>query len=116
MSVAVEPPAWLWIACTVAAAGFQTARNAMQRSLTDRLGTVGATHVRFLFGLPFGLLFAVALFAASLFLGQSVGVTLAASLAGRIGAGPVIALSGLTMLGLGLWFSGALRRRSLSQP
>lgn len=59
---------------------------------------------------------AVALFAASLFLGQSVGVTLAASLAGRIGAGPVIALSGLTMFAVGLWFSGALRRRSLSQP
>jgi drug/metabolite transporter (DMT)-like permease len=29
----------------------------MQRSLTARLGTVGATHVRFLFGLPFACLF-----------------------------------------------------------
>src|SRR5690606_14613047 len=38
----------------------QTARNAMQRSLTERVGTVGATHVRFLFGLPFGLLFLAA--------------------------------------------------------
>ncbi|GMV01236.1 MAG: EamA family transporter [Burkholderiaceae bacterium] len=57
MSLATHPPAWLWIACTVAAAGVQTARNAAQRSLTGRLGTVGATHVRFLFGLPFGLLF-----------------------------------------------------------
>ncbi|TXL66085.1 EamA family transporter [Zeimonas arvi] len=52
-----DPPAWLWIACTVAAAAVQTLRNAMQRSLTERVGTVGATHVRFLFGLPFGLLF-----------------------------------------------------------
>lgn len=50
-------PAWLWIVCTIAAAGMQTLRNAMQRSLTERVGTVGATHVRFLFGLPFGLLF-----------------------------------------------------------
>ena len=57
VSLATDPPAWLWIACTVAAAGVQTARNAAQRSLTGRLGTVGATHVRFLFGLPFGLLF-----------------------------------------------------------
>ena len=56
MSLAADPPAWLWVACTVAAAGVQTARNAAQRSLTGRLGTVGATHVRFLFGLPFGLL------------------------------------------------------------
>jgi len=53
----MDPPAWLWIACTIAAAGVQTLRNAMQRSLTERVGTVGATHVRFLFGLPFGLLF-----------------------------------------------------------
>jgi drug/metabolite transporter (DMT)-like permease len=53
----MDPPAWLWIACTIAAAAVQTLRNAMQRSLTERVGTVGATHVRFLFGLPFGLLF-----------------------------------------------------------
>ena len=53
----LDPPAWLWIACTIAAAAVQTLRNAMQRSLTERVGTVGATHVRFLFGLPFGLLF-----------------------------------------------------------
>lgn len=57
MNLAADPPAWLWVACTVAAAGVQTARNAAQRSLTGRLGTVGATHVRFLFGLPFGLMF-----------------------------------------------------------
>jgi drug/metabolite transporter (DMT)-like permease len=31
-------------------------RNAMQRELTGSLGTVGATHVRFLFGFPFALL------------------------------------------------------------
>jgi len=61
VSLALDPPAWLWIACTVAGAGVQTARNAMQRSLTDRLGTVGATHVRFLFGLPFGLAFLAAM-------------------------------------------------------
>lgn len=49
-------PGWTWIAFTVGAAGTQTLRNALQRSLTERLGTIGATHVRFLFGLPFGLL------------------------------------------------------------
>lgn len=50
-------PSWLWAVFTIAAAGGQTARNAMQRELTARLGTVGATHVRFLFGFPFALLF-----------------------------------------------------------
>src|SRR5476651_1422683 len=46
----------LWAVFTLTAAAAQTARNAMQRELTARLGTVGATHVRFLFGFPFALL------------------------------------------------------------
>ena len=48
---------WLWALFTVIAAFSQTVRNAAQRQLTATLGTVGATHVRFLFGFPFGLLF-----------------------------------------------------------
>lgn len=48
---------WLWVLFTVLAAAAQTARNAMQRELTGSLGTVGATHVRFLFGFPFVLVF-----------------------------------------------------------
>ena len=47
----------LWAIFTLIAAAAQTARNAMQRELTATLGTVGATHVRFLFGFPFALLF-----------------------------------------------------------
>src|SRR5918998_1094054 len=47
----------LWIPATLAAAAAQTARNAMQRHLTETLGTVGATQVRFLYGFPFALLF-----------------------------------------------------------
>jgi drug/metabolite transporter (DMT)-like permease len=39
------------------AAAAQTVRNATQRELTGKLGTVGATHVRFLFGFPFALVF-----------------------------------------------------------
>jgi len=56
---------WLWALFTVIAAGAQTARNAMQRELTGALGTVGATHVRFLFGLPFALLFLAVVTVAS---------------------------------------------------
>lgn len=49
--------AGLWIIFTLIGALAQSVRNIMQRSLTGRLGTVGATHVRFLFGLPFALVF-----------------------------------------------------------
>jgi len=47
----------LWAVFTIIAAAAQTARNAMQRELTASLGTAGATHVRFLFGFPFALIF-----------------------------------------------------------
>jgi len=47
----------LWAVFTLIAAAAQTARNGMQRELTASLGTVGATHVRFLFGFPFALIF-----------------------------------------------------------
>ena len=48
-----------WILFTLIAASAQTARNAMQRGLIGTLGAVGATHVRFIFGLPFAVLFLV---------------------------------------------------------
>lgn len=48
---------WLWTVFTVAAAGGQTLRNAMQRELIGALGAVGATQVRFLVGLPFVVFF-----------------------------------------------------------
>src|SRR5882724_9143945 len=56
---------WLWALFTVIAAASQTVRNATQRELTTTLGTAGATHVRFLFGLPFAVLFLVAVVIAS---------------------------------------------------
>lgn len=46
---------WAWIPIVVTAALFQTIRNAAQRSLTADLGTLAATWVRFLFGLPFAI-------------------------------------------------------------
>jgi len=56
---------WLWAVFTVIAAFFQTLRNAMQRELTGTLGTAGATHVRFLFGFPFALIFLIGLIAGT---------------------------------------------------
>ena len=51
----------LWAIFTVVAAAAQTVRNATQRALTQKLGTVGATHVRFLFGFPFTIIFLLGL-------------------------------------------------------
>lgn len=49
----MTPVWWLWIPITLAAAAAQTLRNATQRHLSTGLGTLGATLVRFLYGLPF---------------------------------------------------------------
>ena len=57
--------AHLWIPFVVLAAIGQTLRNAMQRGLTASLGTVGATHIRFLFGFPFSLIFLSIVLAAT---------------------------------------------------
>jgi drug/metabolite transporter (DMT)-like permease len=57
----------LWIPITIWAAFAQTVRNAAQRHLTAELGTLGATLVRFLYGLPFAGLW---LFAVHLYTGD----------------------------------------------
>ena len=46
-----------WVLATIIGAAGLTTRNAMQRNLTQKIGTVGATQVRFLYGLPFSILF-----------------------------------------------------------
>jgi uncharacterized membrane protein len=50
------PIDWAWIPITVFAAFAQTLRNATQRKLVGELGTLGATLVRFLYGVPFAAL------------------------------------------------------------
>jgi len=52
----------LWIPLTLIAAATQVARNAAQSELTGKIGTLGATQVRFIFGMPFALLFLGAAF------------------------------------------------------
>ena len=47
----------LWVLATLIAAAAQTARNTAQSGLTAKIGTLGATQVRFVFGLPFAVLF-----------------------------------------------------------
>jgi drug/metabolite transporter (DMT)-like permease len=50
-----------WIPITIAAAFLQNLRSALQRHLKGRLGTTGATYVRFAFGVPFAILYVVGL-------------------------------------------------------
>ena len=66
-----------WVLATLIAAAAQTARNAAQSGLTARIGTMGATQVRFLFGLPFAALF---LGIAVLWTGEAVPALTGASL------------------------------------
>jgi drug/metabolite transporter (DMT)-like permease len=94
-------PDWLWAVFTVVGATAQTFRNAAQNSLTGTLGTVGATHVRFLFGLPFGLL---ALAAVAWFAGQVPAPNPAALLWTLLGAVSQIAATAMML--------AAMRERS----
>jgi len=52
----VIAPPYAWALFTVAAAAAQTARNAMQRGLTAKVGVAAASWARFIFALPFALL------------------------------------------------------------
>ena len=61
-SVLVDPT-WLWVPVVLFAAAAQTVRNSAQRSLTAQVGTLPATLVRFLSGLPFAALYLLALYA-----------------------------------------------------
>ena len=51
-----------WVAITVAAAFLQNVRSTLQKYLKGRIGTTGATFVRFGYGLPFALLFLAILY------------------------------------------------------
>jgi drug/metabolite transporter (DMT)-like permease len=52
----------LWIPITIGGAFFQNLRSALQKHLKGRLSTGGATYVRFLYALPFALLYCWSLY------------------------------------------------------
>lgn len=56
---------YLWVAPTLAAALMQVLRNGAQANLTAKIGTLGATQVRFVYGFPFAVLFLLAYLLAS---------------------------------------------------
>ncbi|MCC6193476.1 MAG: DMT family transporter [Burkholderiales bacterium] len=75
----------LWIPITIAAALAQTVRNAAQRHLIGELGTLGATLVRFLYGLPFAVIWLAAVVVAAGVSIPAPGIALLAwSLAGGL--------------------------------
>jgi len=51
----------LWVAISLAAAFLQNARTALQKTLTPRVGIIGATYARFLFAAPWAMLVVAAL-------------------------------------------------------
>jgi drug/metabolite transporter (DMT)-like permease len=94
----------LWIFATLIAAAAQTARNAMQNSLTVSLGTIGATQVRFVYGFPFAVLFLLVVTIAA---GEGVPAANMRFLA-FTGAGAMAQIVGTALL------LAAMRERSFS--
>ena len=75
----------VWIPVTLLASSAQTLRNAMQRDLIGALGAVGAAQVRFLFGLPFAVMFLLGMIVATGLSAPSVtAVTLAWTVFGAV--------------------------------
>lgn len=50
-----------WVAIAIGAAFLQNVRTALQKSLTPRVGVIGATYARFLFAAPWAVLLVVVL-------------------------------------------------------
>ena len=94
----------LWILTTLIASVGQTARNAMQSSLTPTLGTLGATQVRFVYGFPFALLFLAVIAGAT---GSAAPAPTAAFL-GLTAGGAVAQIAGTALL------LAAMRARAFS--
>jgi drug/metabolite transporter (DMT)-like permease len=93
---------WLWVAFTLTASAAQTARNVMQRELTGALGALGASQVRFLFGLPFAVLF---------FVGLRLATGVAAPSIGPAAAGFIV-MGALAQIGGTALMLAAMRERS----
>jgi drug/metabolite transporter (DMT)-like permease len=101
-AASAEPAWWLWIVLTLIAAASQTARNAMQKGLTTTVGTVGATLVRFVFGLPFAVI-------SLIMVVQFTGLALP-QITGEFVAW--VALGGLTQIAATALMLAAMRLRS----
>ena len=96
--IAFAPVWWPSVpASLLAGFGFFMFHNTMQTNATQMAPAARGT--------------AVSLFASALFMGQSIGVLLAAALVGVLGSTTVIALGSGVLVAAGLFFSFALSRR-----
>jgi predicted MFS family arabinose efflux permease len=96
--IAFTPVWWPSVpASLLAGFGFFMFHNTMQTNATQMAPAARGT--------------AVSLFASFLFMGQSIGVLLAAVLVARVGSAAVIAGGGAVLAGVGLYFARALHRR-----
>ena len=94
----------LWIPATLIASAGQVARNVTQRSLIERIGAVGATQVRFLYGFPFALAFLTVLVLAT-----------GARIPAPAGAfAPYLGLGAATQIAATAMMLAAMRERSFS--
>jgi predicted MFS family arabinose efflux permease len=97
--IAFSPLWWPMVpASLLAGFGFFMFHNTMQTNATQMAPAARGT--------------AVSLFASFLFLGQSIGVLLAAGLVGLLGSTAVIAGGSAVLVAVGLYFASALRRRA----
>ena len=85
------------VACLLLGLGFYMLHNTLQVNATQMAPAQRGSSL--------------ALFACTLFMGHSVGVTLAGMLAERLGTTPVIAAAGVLLFAVGLAFAGARRRK-----
>jgi MFS transporter, YNFM family, putative membrane transport protein len=92
-------PSWGWVppACLVAGFGFYALHNTLQTNATQMAPEARGT--------------AVSLFACCLFLGQSIGVSIAAWVVDRFAAPVVFMVSAIGLLLLGLAFATLIQRR-----
>ena len=101
--IAYTPLWWLTMpASLLAGFGFSMFHNTMQTNAAHMAPGARGT--------------AVSLFAAALFLGQSIGALAAASQFESLGSSHVVALGGAMIAALGLWFGSVLRRRNANAP
>jgi predicted MFS family arabinose efflux permease len=99
--LSVQPVWWTApLATSGIGLGFYMFHNTLQTNATQMVPQARAT--------------AVALFAASLYIGQTVGVAIAAFIVDAYSARPIFAVAAIGLLLLTLWFARGLRRHSRS--
>lgn len=99
VTLALEPFYWMApLAITATGLGFYMLHNTLQTNATQMTPEARGT--------------ALGLFSAALYLGQTAGVAAGGVVFDRYTAVPVFLTAAVVLLGLGLWFARALKRRA----